>query len=102
MGKIAKRVNKINFTMLYGNYCYIIIENFPQTFSPCSIAEPARALPSSAEQGRAISNRDEPDRDRPSILCRYHLINRFQPVPVRFSCPDLVGPHPESALDAQL
>ena len=30
MGKIAKGVNKINFTMLYGNYCYILIENFPQ------------------------------------------------------------------------
>ena len=35
MGKIAEGVNKINFTMLYGNYCYIIIENFPQKFSPC-------------------------------------------------------------------
>ena len=35
MGKIAKGVNKINFTMLYGNYCYIIIDNFPQKFSPC-------------------------------------------------------------------
>ena len=34
-GKIAKGVNKINFTMLYGNYRYIIIENFPQKFSPC-------------------------------------------------------------------
>ena len=34
MGKIAKGANKINFTMLYGNYCYIIIENFPQKFSP--------------------------------------------------------------------
>ena len=30
MGKIAKGVNKINFTMLYSNYCYIIIENFPK------------------------------------------------------------------------
>ena len=36
MGKTAKGVNKINFTMLYGNYCYIIIENFPKKFSPCS------------------------------------------------------------------
>ena len=35
MGKIAKGVNKINFAMLYGNYCYIIIENFPQKFSSC-------------------------------------------------------------------
>ena len=25
--------------MLYGNYCYIIIENFPQKFSPCSKAK---------------------------------------------------------------
>ena len=23
--------------MLYGNYCYIFIENFPQKFSPCTI-----------------------------------------------------------------
>ena len=35
MGKIANGVNKIYFTMLYGNYCYIFIENFPQKFSPC-------------------------------------------------------------------
>ena len=35
MGKIAKGVDKINFTMLYGNYCYIIIEKFSQKFSPC-------------------------------------------------------------------
>ena len=35
MGKIAKGVDKINFTMLYGNYCYIMIENFPQKFSLC-------------------------------------------------------------------
>ena len=35
MGKIAKGVNKINFTMLYGDYCYTIIGNFPQKFSPC-------------------------------------------------------------------
>ena len=34
MGKIAKGVIKINFTMLYGNYCYIFIENFPQEFFP--------------------------------------------------------------------
>ena len=35
MEKIAKGVNNINFAMLYGNYCFIIIENFPQKFSPC-------------------------------------------------------------------
>ena len=35
MGKIAKGVNNINFTMLYGNYYYIIIEKFHQKFSPC-------------------------------------------------------------------
>ena len=23
--------------MLYGNYCYIFIENFPKKFSPCGI-----------------------------------------------------------------
>ena len=34
MGKIAKGVTKINITMLYGDYCYIIIENFPPKFSP--------------------------------------------------------------------
>ena len=37
MGKLAKGVNEINFTMLYGNYCYIIIENFPQKFFPCRL-----------------------------------------------------------------
>ena len=26
----------MHFTMLYGDYCYIIIENFPQKFSPCN------------------------------------------------------------------
>ena len=37
MGKIAKGVDKINFTMLYSNYCYIIVENFPQKLSLCTI-----------------------------------------------------------------
>ena len=36
MGKIAKGDKKINFTMLYGNYCYINIENFLKKFSPCT------------------------------------------------------------------
>ena len=36
MGKIAKGAKKIYFTMLYGNYCYIFVENFPQKFSPCT------------------------------------------------------------------
>ena len=39
MGKIAKGVNKINFTVLYGNYYYIIIENFPKKFSPCILLQ---------------------------------------------------------------
>ena len=30
MRKIAKDVNELHFTMLYGNYCYIFIENFPR------------------------------------------------------------------------
>ena len=34
-----------------------------------------------------------------TILYRYRLINRRQPVPVRFSRPELVVPHLESALD---
>ena len=38
MGTIAKGVNKISFTMLYGNYCYVIIENRSKKFSPCNIA----------------------------------------------------------------
>ena len=38
MGKIANGVNKINFTILYDSYCYIIIENFPQKSSPCIVA----------------------------------------------------------------
>ena len=37
-----------------------------------------------------------------TILYRYRLINRCQPVPVRFSRPKLVAPHLESALDEQL
>ena len=37
-----------------------------------------------------------------TILYRYRLINRCQPVPVRFSGPELVAPHLELALDAQL
>ena len=35
MAKIAKGVEKINFTMLHDNYCYIFIEKFPKKFSPC-------------------------------------------------------------------
>ena len=34
-GKNRQRCQKNKFTMLYGNYCYIFIENFPQKFSPC-------------------------------------------------------------------
>ena len=36
MGKVAKGVKKINYTVLYGSYCYIIIENFSEKFSPCT------------------------------------------------------------------
>ena len=35
-GKNRQRCQQNKFTMLYGNYCYIFIENFPQKFSPCS------------------------------------------------------------------
>ena len=35
MGKIAKGVNKINFTILYA--IIAILENFPQKFSPCTV-----------------------------------------------------------------
>ena len=49
MEKIAKGVNKINFTILYGNYCYIFIENFPQKFSPCTITGCVKdSIPSSS------------------------------------------------------
>ena len=34
-GKNRQRCEQNNFTMLYGNYCYIFIENFPPKFSPC-------------------------------------------------------------------
>ena len=34
-------------------------------------------------------------------LYRYRLINRCQRIPVRFSGPELVAPHLESALDEQ-
>ena len=36
-GKNCQRCHTNNFTMLYGNYCYIFIENSPQKFSPCRI-----------------------------------------------------------------
>ena len=41
MEKIAKGVNKIRFTMLYSNYCYIFIEKSFQKFSPyrCRLQE---------------------------------------------------------------
>ena len=38
MGKIPKCVNKMHFTMFYGNYCFIFIENFLQKFSACRVA----------------------------------------------------------------
>ena len=34
-GKNRQRCQRNKFTMLYGNYCCIFIENFPQKFSPC-------------------------------------------------------------------
>ena len=36
-GKNRQRCRKKNFTLLYGNYYYIIIDNFPQKLSPCSL-----------------------------------------------------------------
>ena len=35
MGKIAEGSNKMHFTMLYGNYCYIFIEHIFLKFSAC-------------------------------------------------------------------
>ena len=35
-GKNHQRCQQNKFTMLYGDYCYIFIENFPQKFSPCN------------------------------------------------------------------
>ena len=37
-GKNRQRIQQNIFTMLYGNYCYIFIENFPRKFSPCNKA----------------------------------------------------------------
>ena len=34
-GKNRQRCQQNKFTTLYGNYCYIFTENFPQKFSPC-------------------------------------------------------------------
>ena len=45
MEKIAKGVKKINFTMLYGNYCYIIIENVLKKLSPCGIKFSEKEVP---------------------------------------------------------
>ena len=36
-GKNRQRCQQNKFTMLYGNYCYIFIENFPKKFSPRGI-----------------------------------------------------------------
>ena len=33
------------FTKLYDNYCYIIIENFPKKFSPCSFQVQLSSFP---------------------------------------------------------
>ena len=34
----------MHFTILYGNYCYIFIENFPQKFSPCRVKREQHVL----------------------------------------------------------
>ena len=34
-GKNRQRYQQNKFTMLYGDYCYIFIDNFPKKFSPC-------------------------------------------------------------------
>ena len=36
-GKNRQRCQKINFTMLYGNCCYIFIENFPRKYAPYTV-----------------------------------------------------------------
>ena len=36
-GKNRQRCQRNKFTMLYGNYCYIFIENFSRKFSPCAV-----------------------------------------------------------------
>ena len=62
MGKIAKGVNKMHFTILYGNYCYIFIENSHQKFSPCRAFHVPLALnsrgklrtPKNTIQGKAL------------------------------------------------
>ena len=37
-GKNRQRCQQNKFTMVYGNYCYIFIENFPQNFSPRGVS----------------------------------------------------------------
>ena len=46
--------DKIYFTMLYGNYCYIFIENFPKIFSLCTLYtnENRRVSSSASPRGR--------------------------------------------------
>ena len=36
-GKNRQKCQQNKFTMLYGNYCYIFIKNFPQKISPCRL-----------------------------------------------------------------
>ena len=38
-GKNRRRCQQNKFNMLYGNYCFIFIENFPQKFCPCWMRE---------------------------------------------------------------
>ena len=35
--KNRQRCQQNTFTMLYGNYCYTLIQNFPRKFSPCTM-----------------------------------------------------------------
>ena len=39
MVKIPRGADKFHFTVLYGNYSYIFVENFPQKFAPCTWIE---------------------------------------------------------------
>ena len=49
-GKNRQRSQQNKFTIMYGNYWYIFIENFPQKFSPCRMKLPRMVLRNLWEQ----------------------------------------------------
>ena len=93
MAKIAKAVNKINFTMLYGNYCYIIIKDFPQKFSPCGLKitsflqlshDASREGSTTLVLPHDAKTRDEENKKNFSLWCISSWLYRRDEIPPRY------------------